>query len=83
MQMQAYAVYDRKAESYAQPFFAPNHAVAIRNFEGAVRSGNSQLSTHPEDFSLWHLGEYDDEQGRFQNLQNPSQLLTAMAAKGN
>lgn len=83
MQLQTYAVFDVKAQAYAQPFFAANHAVAIRNFEGAVRSGNNQLGTHPEDFSLWHLGEYDDETGTFANLQHPSQLLTALAAKGN
>lgn len=53
-----YCIHDRIARSYAAPFTARNHDVAIRSFQ---ISGQSQAA--PEDFSLYFVGTVDDETG--------------------
>lgn len=40
-----------------------NDACAIRNFEHAVRQPDSLLASHPNDYSLCKVGEYDNENG--------------------
>lgn len=40
-----------------------NDASAIRNFEHAVRQSDSLLCSHPADFSLWRVGQFDNEHG--------------------
>ncbi|WNK12454.1 MAG: nonstructural protein [Microvirus sp.] len=58
-----YSVFDIKAASYAQPFFSQSHATAIRAFSGAVNDPGTMLNRHPEDFTLNHIGEFDDQTG--------------------
>jgi len=75
---QVYAVYDSKAETYMQPWYAVNDAVAKRTFAMAVNNG-PEFKAHPEDFTLFHLGEFDDEKGDFANTNAPRSLLLAAA----
>lgn len=51
--------------AYARPFFVPTTAVAIRSFIQEVnRAGDdNQMHRTPEDYSLYHLGDYDEETG--------------------
>lgn len=66
MKLQIIALRDIKANVYGQPMFVPNIGAAIRNFGDQVQDPNSgPLHKHPEDFELWHLGEYDDNDGSF------------------
>lgn len=68
MKMQIVATRDIVANLYGQPMFVPTLGQAIRSFgDGCQNTGdaNNILAKHPQDFELWHLGEYDDETGRF------------------
>lgn len=40
-----------------------NDACAVRNFEHAVRQPDSLLASHPNDYSLFRVGQFDDETG--------------------
>lgn len=60
---QVFAVRDAKAAAYALPFFLPRMEVAIRSFRDAVKDPKHDMSRHPEDYSLWCLGEFDDNTG--------------------
>lgn len=65
MILQVFAVYDSKLKAFMIPFFQQNTALAIRAFKTGANDPGSQLCGHPEDFSLHHLGAYDDETADF------------------
>lgn len=59
MVVRYYAVKDLKMGfQNLQPF--QNDAVASRAFLNAGKNPNSPISTNPEDFELWFVGEFDD-----------------------
>lgn len=71
-----YAIKDAKS------FFMPctvdtNDSTAIRNFENAVRQPASLLASHPNDFSLFKLGIYDDTNGSLAPVEPPKLLCDA------
>lgn len=80
--LNVYTVRDAKAEAYMQPFFFMTKWQAIRAFWDLVNDGQSQVSRHPGDFALYHLGSYDDFKGVFANLVTPELLATGQELKG-
>lgn len=76
MLTQVFAVFDTKVGSFAQPFFSPTSASAIRSFQDAAADPSTTLSKHPSDFHLYHLGTFDDETGAFSPIK-PVSLGTA------
>lgn len=73
----AYSVFDVKASVYGTPFFFHNDKMAIRVFSDLVNDPSSSLNRHPEDYSLWSLGEYDDNVGVFTPSDRLSVICTA------
>lgn len=62
------ATRDVVANLYSQPQFVVSLGAAVRSFGDACTNTadpNNMLAKHPRDFELWHLGEYEDETGRF------------------
>lgn len=58
------AVYDSAAQVFGQPYFVPSLGVAKRGFGDTVNNKESgPLNQHPDDFELYHLGYYEDEDG--------------------
>lgn len=62
----AYSLYDNKALTYHQPFYAPTDGAAIRALRELVEDTNTQMGRHPGDFVLYCVGEWDDQFGRFE-----------------
>lgn len=63
MKVKVFAVLDAKLGSFSQPFFSMSQAAGIRAFSDSVNDAsnpNNQWHNHPEDFTLYMLGEYDD-----------------------
>lgn len=61
------AVRDSATEMFGRPFFVQNARVAIRSFQDEVRrqdQGND-LNKHPDDFTLYQLGTFDDSDGSY------------------
>lgn len=61
------AVFDSATRLYGQPFFVAHVGAALRSFVDEVnrKASDNQLSLHPEDFTLFHLADFDDETGGF------------------
>lgn len=61
------SVFDSQMRSFVNPFFIPTVPAAVRSFTDEVNraDANNMMYQHPEDFSLWKLGELDDETGEF------------------
>lgn len=60
-----YSVYDDKAKAYLPPFFLPTEGMAKRTFADAVNDHNHQFGRHPEDYTLFYLGKFDDSNAEF------------------
>jgi len=58
-----YAVYDSKGESYTPPFFDHAEGRAIRTFADCCNDPGHQFGKHPNDYTLFDLGVYDDNTG--------------------
>lgn len=63
MKTKAYAVYDIKAKFFNKPMYLRNAAEALRAFEEEANNPQSQLNKFAADFTLFEIGEYDDETG--------------------
>lgn len=59
-----YAIYDSKAEGYSQPFFCINDAIAGRMFGDACNDESADISRHPEDYTLFKIGEWNSVEGK-------------------
>ncbi|WNK13535.1 MAG: nonstructural protein [Microvirus sp.] len=70
-----YSLRDTKADAFAQPFFAPNRSVAIRNYLAASEDPASIISRFPGDFSLYEIGLFDDNTGIIESHPLP-QLIS-------
>lgn len=55
-----FTVYDEKAEVFLPPFFVPTIGIATRAFSDAVNSPEHQFGKHPQDYTLFRLGYFDD-----------------------
>lgn len=79
--MKAFAVLDSKTGVFSQPIFAPTTEDATRIFDELTSQESTQFYKFPEDYILFELGEYDDQSGRFKNLDAPQSLCSAMQVK--
>jgi len=61
MKLEIFAVYDIKARAYLPPFFLPRKEMAARIFGECINSKEHQFGRHPADYTLFHLGTFDDE----------------------
>lgn len=81
MIIKAYTVYDSATEAHMRPFFALTDGEAIRSFSDAVNDPQSAFSKHPADFTLFSIGEYDDNLATFSNNDAPRNLGGAITFK--
>lgn len=66
MKLQVYSIFDNAFCAYMQPSYYPTKLVAIREFSDQVNK-SEKLKEHAADYSLFKLGEFDDESGQFVN----------------
>lgn len=65
MKTKIVAVKDLALGEYLPVFQVPATPLAVRQFGDEVKSPDSPLSKHPEDYELWLLAELDTEHGTF------------------
>lgn len=76
-----FAVFDNKAGAHAAPFFATTIGLARRYFADAVNQPDHPLAKCPEDFTLFHLGHWDDETAIFTPMPQAHSLGLATQFK--
>lgn len=67
MKLKIFAVYDSKAEAYARPFFDQATGAAVRSFAEIANDKNHPIGKHPGDYTLFEIGEYNDQNGEIKN----------------
>lgn len=66
-----YAIYDSKAEAFMTPIFVDKDGQALRDFQDAVMNKDSVFNRHPEDYTLFKIGTYDQNKGKISSLDTP------------
>mgnify|MGYP000322833282 CR=1 FL=1 len=66
MILNIYVIHDAKAEAYMSPFFLGTDAVAIRGFSDAINNPESPFGRHPQDYTLFCIGEYSETKGEIE-----------------
>lgn len=74
------AVQDNAVGSFNRPFFVQSTGQAIRAFSDEVNrvASDNPMNAHPGDFALFHLGEWDDFNGKFHDNPTPQLLVKAV-----
>lgn len=75
MKLYVYSVFDSKSRCYSNPFYMANDGMAIRAFTDNVNNKESTSHHHPEDYSLYLLGDYDDTTGEIECKNETRKLL--------
>lgn len=81
MKLKIYSVYDSKVGAYLPPFFLRSEGEAIRSFTHAATSDEHTFAKHPSDYTLFDLGEYDDETGSIDTPASPIRICSASEVK--
>jgi hypothetical protein len=64
MKLNVYSIFDSAAKAYTSPFFMHNDGLAIRAFQDNVNAEQeNNISKHPDQFTLFRIGEFDDSTG--------------------
>lgn len=71
-----FSIYDSKANAFAPPFVAANNALAIRMFGQEARQASSNLAKFSEDYSLHHVGFFDESNGSLASVP-PTEISRA------
>lgn len=85
--MRVYSIFDRKLREYGQLVLAKNDEVIRRMALDSVRGSGGDIEQHPEDYDLYHVGDFDRDTGRL-DVSDPrlvvtlQELLAAVAPKG-
>lgn len=68
MKLSIYSIFDSKARAFLPPFYLANDSLATRVFSDCANDSVHAFGKHPEDYSLFRLGEFDDALGTFDLL---------------
>ncbi len=60
MKINIYTIFDTASGLYMRPFFMNADAAAIRTFGELSTDADHEVGKHPEDYSLFRIGIYDD-----------------------
>lgn len=76
MLLQIVSVRDRAADAFGRPIFVHSIGQAIRSFQDEINrvGDNNDMHKHPEDYDLYHIGTFDDNNARIESFDRPIQI---------
>lgn len=78
--MKMYTIRDATTEKFfGRIFLFENDAHAIRVFKATVSNADDPMSQFPDDYTLYYVGEYDDDEG-IPKGQDPRRVMTGNEA---
>lgn len=72
--IKAYSVHDIQAKAYLLPFFFQHPGMAQRAFADLVNSPGHNFFKHPEDYTLFEIGEFEEINGILHPLTIPKPI---------
>ncbi len=82
MKLNIYSIFDSASGLYSRPFFTQSDAEAMRSFEDIATDADHPIGKHPEDYSLFRIGIFDDMKAKLQDENNEC-LVTALETISN
>lgn len=79
MMLEMFTVYDKAVRAFLPPFYCRSHGEAIRSFTSTVNEKDHQFNKYAADYTLFHLGLFNDGSGTF-DVKEPVRVLSAMEA---
>lgn len=76
MRWKLMSVWDAAVENYSPPYCVRAIGEALRSFTQEANNPKSRISQSPKDYTLFQLGEFDDERGEVAMLAAPRRLLS-------
>ncbi len=74
MKLSAFSVYDEKAECFGHPFFVSAVGIATRYLQEWAKNEKSVIARHPQDFTLYQVGYWDDAAATFDTI-SPAKFI--------
>lgn len=72
------SVYDNKAEAWLNPFTVRSSAEAIRTFSDECNNPQSMFTKHPNDYTLFEIGEFYEGTGNIESYSSKRNLGAAL-----
>lgn len=73
---QMFSVYDVKSEIFGFPMCSPTISSFARILSDLIAEGKHAFAQHPEDYVLFHLGEFHEQSGQIHLLPAPNSLFS-------
>ena len=70
MKVQCYAIFDSCSGIYEKPFFSTADDLVKREFQDIATSADHPIGKHPEHYSLWRLGIFNNVNGQLDDELN-------------
>ncbi len=77
MKLNIYTIYDVASGVYMRPFFSQADGQAKRSFKDIATDANHEIGKHPEDYTLYRFGIFDDNEGTIES-RPLRKLMTGM-----
>ncbi len=77
MKFNMYSIFDTASGLYSRPFFTQSDGEAMRSFSDIAVDKEHPIGVHPEDYTLFRIGGFNDTTGLVNNEANES-LCTAL-----
>lgn len=78
MKLIACAVFDSAVNAFMRPFFVPHQGHALRSFTDEINGVSGEkgpLAQHPDDYTLYCVGTFEEETGVFEQETAPQVLV--------
>lgn len=63
VKLNAYSIYDKAVQAYARVFMLRTDEEAKRGFMSICLDADGDINKHPQDYTLFRIGEFDDGTG--------------------
>ena len=63
MRVFVYVIRDSVSQVYDRPMCARSEGEMVRSFSDVAKDTSHPIGQHPEHYSLWNVGTYDDNSG--------------------
>lgn len=74
-----YSMYDSAAQLFLTPMFLPTEQMAIRALSDEMRNPDSTIVRHHQDYAMYYLGIFNDDDGTFDVATIPQVVVRATA----
>jgi len=71
------SIFDSAVNNYSPPFCVRSLGLALRDFRAEASNKQSRIAASPADYTLFVVGEFDDERGSMFNLDAPRRVVSA------